>query len=263
MYDAVLRDKLITAGWIQPVDPDNIQNPEDIFPFALDGFRVGGDLYGVPVFLCGNFLIYDLECGILVTAEHITDLADESELLVINSKDSGNRSQYTIEAIADILGEANPSADSGAEDMMLLIDRLAIDEHEQDKDPQVAMAYDSGLGQGYIGFSESMCLLTNRIEQTGIKQISFSDRENTRRLYADAAAVTSGVKGQRYEKSLELINIMAEAEVLTALSVKDGNPQYLLLPRRSPYQFLTGQFQIYSRMEEMACNENNHVILTP
>ena len=33
MYDAVLRDKLITAGWIQPVDPNSIQNPEVISAF--------------------------------------------------------------------------------------------------------------------------------------------------------------------------------------------------------------------------------------
>ena len=102
-----------------------------------------------------------------------------------------------------------------------------------------------------------------RIDQTSIKSISFSDRENVSRVYADAAAVTSGVDSQRYEKCLELINIMAGADLLTALSVLDGQPQYLLLPRKSPYRPLAGRFPIYAQMEELADNQNNHVILTP
>lgn len=62
---------------------------------------------------------------------------------------------------------------------------------------------------------------------------------------------------------LELINIMADADVLTELSVQDGNPQYLLLARRTPYQHLAGQFQLYEKMEELASDEKNQTILTP
>ena len=47
----------------------------------------------------------------------------------------------------DILREANPKADSGAEEMLSLIVRLAIDTHKRDTDTQVALAYDSGIGQ--------------------------------------------------------------------------------------------------------------------
>ena len=52
-----------------------------------------------------------------------------------------------------------------------------------------------------------------------------SSRENTPRLYVDAVAITSGVGGLRYEKCLELINIMAEADVMKELSVQDGAAQ--------------------------------------
>ena len=119
-----------------------------------EGFTVEGKLYGIPVFLCGNFLIYDQGCEAVATAEHITDLTDASGILVVNSEDPVNRPQYVSEVIADETGEANPSADDGAEDMMRLIDRLAIDAHKHDNDTQVATAYDSGVGQGYIGFNE-------------------------------------------------------------------------------------------------------------
>ena len=106
-------------------------------------------------------------------------------------------------------------------------------------------------------------MLKNRFDRTGIKSISFSDRENTLRLYADAAAVTSGVSGLRYEKCLKLMNVMAEADVLTSLSAGNGVPQYLLLARKSPYKSLVGKFPIYKRLEELACSEKNNVSLTP
>ncbi len=73
--------------------------------------------------------------------------------------------------------------------------------------------------------------------------------------------MTTGAKGQRYEKSLKLMNVMAEADILTALSVRDGVPQYLLLARESPYQPLADQFEIYNQLECLASNEENHVIV--
>ena|GEM_PF-1423735 len=290
MYDAILQDAIVAEGWIQPIEPEEIQNSEDIYSFALEGVTKNDQLYGIPVFLCGNFLIYDQDCTELEEAEHITDLAEEYGMLVINSEVTENRHQYTIEAIADIRGEANPSIEASAEnentanentvhtgaanrnaaidsvvDIMMLIDRLAVETHKNDDDMHVALAYDFGVGQGYIGFSESMRLLDKRSGTTLIKSISFSDKENILRLYTDAVAVTAGVKakGKRYEKCLELMNIIADADTLTALSVHEGSPQYLLLARKAPYQSLSEQYPLYVNLEELASDQNNHVILTP
>ena len=71
------------------------------------------------------------------------------------------------------------------------------------------------------------------------------------------------MKGQRYEKCLELMNVMAEAEVLTGLSVQDGAPQYLMPARKTPYGELAERFPLYAQMEKLAGNEGNHTILTP
>lgn len=263
MYDAVVQEALIENGWIQPIDPDKVYNAEDIFPFALEGLTADGRLYGIPALLCGSFMIYDMDCADLAAAEHLTDLADESETLVINSKFSMNRPQYIHEILADTLGEANPTAGSDSDELMALVDTLAVDAHEQDDDAQVAAAYDSGIGKGYIGFSESIRLLNRRISRTGIKTISFSDQDDLPRMYVDAAAVNSKVKGKRLEKSIELMNIIAEADVLSSLSVENGIPQYLLLARQSSYEPLVKQFPIYEQLEKMASNENNRTILGP
>lgn len=65
-------------GLFLSVEKTCIQEIDDIYPFALEGLTVDGSLYGIPAFLCGNFLIYDISCGILAGAEHITDLTGES-----------------------------------------------------------------------------------------------------------------------------------------------------------------------------------------
>ncbi len=263
MYDAVIRDDLIEGGWIQPIDPDTVQESEDIFSFALEDLTVDGKLYGVPVFLCGNFLIYDVDCTDLAEAEHLTDFRDESEFLVINSELDTSRPQYIYEVLADTLGEANPTAGKDTDGLMDLIDRLAIDAHKRDNDTQVALAYDSGIGKGYIGFSESLRLLSKRISQTGIRSISFSNQDDVSRLYVDAVAINSDVKGTRYEKCIELMNGIAEADVLSSLSVQNGAAQYLLLARKTPYETLSEGFPLYAELEKLASNDNNRVILGP
>jgi len=59
------------------------------------------------------------------------------------------------------------------------------------------------------------------------------------------------------------MNIMAGADLLTALSIHEGAPQYLLLARKSPYPSLTARFPLYAQLEQLAEKEKNHVILTP
>lgn len=108
-----------------------------------------------------------------------------------------------------------------------------------------------------------MRFLENRVNETQIRTISFGDQENIFRLYVDNAALTAGVEGQRYEKCLELMNVMVEADVLTKLSVKEGAPQYLMLARKTPYQNLINQFELYVQIEKLASNEKNNTILTP
>ena len=173
MFDAILRNQIIDAGWIQPIDPKEVKQSEDIYAFAKEGLTADGSLYGIPVFLCGNFLVYDQTSAALSEAEHLTDLADLSEILVVNCEFPDNREQYIIEATADSLGKENPAPEECSEERMELLESLAIEKHKQDDDFHVAEAYDAGTGMGYIGFSESMRLLKERIGHTAIKSISF------------------------------------------------------------------------------------------
>ena len=75
--------------------------------------------------------------------------------------------------------------------------------------------------------------------------------------------MTAGVEGPRYEKCIELINVIAEADILRYLSVQNGRPQYLLLARRSPYASLVEEYPLYLRLEELASDDNNRMIVIP
>jgi thiamine pyridinylase len=262
MYDSIMCDTLIENNWIQPIAETDIQDKEDILPFALEGFFRDGKLYGIPVFLCGNFLIYDENCENLASAEHLTDLAGERKILVAATEDPMNKPQYYLEAVADIQGTPHPSdqPNQDAEQMVALLNQLAIEEYKAADFDQVPVIYDGGTGKGYLGYSESMRLLKARSSHTGIKQISFSEKENMPRLYADAVAVTSGVQGQRFEKCLELMNLISSAQTLQDLSVVDGRPQYLMLARKSLYDTLSARFPLYSTLKELAFDERNSVI---
>ena len=260
MYDAVMMDALVGAGWIRPIDASSVREAEDLYPYTLAGLTLDGRLYGIPVFLCGYYLIYDRDCALLAGAEHITDLDGEEGILVISSEDEGDREQFRLEALADLAGDADAAADTEAEEILALIDRLAVTDHKKDHSRDVARAYDEGIGGGYISYTETMRFLDKRAARTDIRPISFGSGKDVPRVYLDAAAVTSGAEGKRYEKCLELINVMAEAGILADLSAHGGRPQYLLLPRRSPYAALAERFPLYARLEEIAANGDSRVI---
>ena len=62
---------------------------------------------------------------------------------------------------------------------------------------------------------------------------------------------------------MDRLEMIADARVLTALSVNNGVPQYLLLPRKSPYESLRERFPMYAQIEKLASDENNQTILGP
>lgn len=57
------------------------------------------------------------------------------------------------------------------------------------------------------------------------------------------------------------MNVMADSAILSALSLQEGKPQYLLIARKSLYADLIEEYPIYSRLEELAADQNNHVIV--
>ena len=105
-----------------------------------------------------------------------------------------------------------------------------------------------------------MRFLKERMPETYIKTVSFGSGNNIPLLYADAVAVTAGVSGERYDKCVELMNVMADAEILTSLSDDNGEPAYLLLARQSPYTVLSEKFPLYNQLEKIASDENNQII---
>lgn len=263
IYDVYMQNDLIQNGWIQPIDREMIQDAEDFYPFSLEGATVDGKIYGIPIFLCGNFLIYDKNCEALARAEHITDLSDQEELLLIATEHKNTSIQYHDEATADILGVGNPAGLEcpEADQIMSLIDRLAIDSYQGTEPEDLPAIYDQGIGMGFMGFSEYLPMLDKRLDDTDIKQISFGEGDNIKRFYVDMAAVNGKVDGKRYEKCVELVNIMADAELLADYSSYQNKPKYLLMARKEIYDLLKERYPLYKRLQTLIDGSDNFVIM--
>ena len=84
---------------------------------------------------------------------------------------------------------------------------------------------------------------------------------NTTWTYGGSTWNGTSVSGLRYEKCVELMNVIADADILTSLSVQDGKPQYLLLARKSAYAALETRFPLYRKLEEIASDKQNCTIV--
>ena len=138
--------------------------------------------------------------------------------------------------------------------------QLAVKGHEKNLPEDVARAYDARKGMGCINYSEIMRFMENRIEDTDIKAISFGKADNMPRVYADGVAIASGIQGAKYDKCMELLNVMSEADIALKLSVVDNKPQYILLPIISPYGDIARRYPIYGKLKALVTDSRNHVI---
>ena len=56
VFDAVFFSHFVEEGYLAPLDMSQVQNADDILPFALDGCTVDGNIYAIPQIVCTNLL---------------------------------------------------------------------------------------------------------------------------------------------------------------------------------------------------------------
>lgn len=79
-------------------------------------------------------------------------------------------------------------------------------------------------------------------------------------FFADIVSLSTGVTNEeKIEKCLQLINIMASEEFLTALATGKENAQYLLPARPSVYPIVAEKYPMYEKLHELVADENNRI----
>ena len=151
------------------------------------------------------------------------------------------------------LGNIDVSANEKA------LDGAAAPEYTDAAGNSLAGLYDSGTADGYFGYAETMRFLSKRIDTTEVKQISIDKQSNIPLFYCDLAGISADVPDDKNGLCMDLIRIMTDEEVMKRVSVKDGDPQYLMFPRSSFYDDMEKEYPMYAKLGKIAGNENNRL----
>ena len=264
MYDTILEREFIEKGYIKPLDISEFTDTDDFYAFTLEPAAGYDDNYGVPVFLCCDLLIYDRNNMELSGADSIFDAAESDSRLLISFASYGD-DIYLLDAAADQAEDAEviqfkdrlKNIDVSASKKALA--DAAIPEYTETDSNALAGLYDSGIADGYIGYAETLRFLSRRADTTEIKQISIGRQGNVPLFYCDMAGISADVPDDQTGLCMDLIRIMTDNEVMKRVSVKDGSPQYLIIPRRSFYDDMEKEYPLYAMLKNIAGNENNRL----
>ena len=264
MFDSLLEQSLINNGYLRPVEQQDINEPEDFFDFTMIPAQGKSTLYGEPVLICADFLIYDLNDPVLASAESIIDIAAGGENLLIRYNAAGEYI-YRLDAAADICQDASVTQSEKAvsaidtDESLSAIRKILIRKYMKDNNYELARLYDEGKADGFIGYSENLSAVEHRLNNTGIKLISYSNSDNIPLYFCDMAGISTAVSEDKTDICMDLVNLMADPSILERLTVMDGKPQYLLPARQSVYDTIKDEYPLYGKLQEMIESGNASV----
>ncbi len=256
MYDSLLEQSMISDGYLRPVEQQDIDGKEGFFEFTMIPAQGQSTLYGVPVLLCADFLIYDRNDPVLASADSVTDIAVSGEDLLIRYN-AASEAIYRLDAAADISQDASVIRKESAfgridtGESIGAIEEVLISKYVSESNYELARLYDEGITDGLLGYSENLTAIDNRFDDTGIKLISFSNTDNIPLFFCDMAGISAKASENKTDLCMDLVNLMADPSVLERLTVKDGEPQYLLPARRTSYDTIKEKYPLYGKLQEM------------
>ena len=262
MYDVIMERAFIEKGYIRPIDVTDCTDTDDYYAFTLEPAAGYTDNYGIPVFLCCDLLIYDGDNKDLSEANDIFDIAASVSKALISFASYGDH-VYLLDAAVDNtqdpqviqykdwLGDIDVSASKTA------LAEAAVPEYTDTDSNAVAVLYDSGAADGYIGYAETLRFLNRRLARTEVKQISIGKNDNIPLFYCDMAGISADVPDDRIGLCMDMIGIMTDTEVMKRVSVKDDLPQYLMFPRISFYDDMQKVYPMYAKLRTIADDSNN------
>ena len=256
MFDSLIEQGMISNGYLRPVDQQDMNEPEGFFEFTMMPAQGQSTLYGVPVLICADFLIYDRNDPVLASADSMMDIAAGGEDLLIRFN-AACEAIYRLDAAADISQDASVTQSAKAitgvdtGESLDAIRETLISKYKYENNYELARLYDEGKADGLIGYSENLTAIDDRLDDTGIKLISLSDTGNIALYFCDMAGISAEVSEGKTDICMDLANLMADPSVLERLTVMDGKPQYLLPARRTVYDTIKDEYPLYGKLQEM------------
>ena len=283
VYDAMYFDKYLDQGWLLPLTDDEIENREDLIPFALEGCTADGTVYSIPEFLCADFLFTRRDDAAMSEVDTIPELFavlgpvgsedvpfQENEGLLVNLSVKSCLFSWYFQALAD--AEQADTADllpvdpdrlsTEAYDSLAMVRKMAglaqmtwipEDGYEFARGESFAQGY----GRAFIGPSENLGVMGDEAENMDIRLISMTDDSNIPYFYADHAAVNAHIRPDKRALAVELLNVITGTKVMVSACSPNGpeeNYQYLLPARISAYDELGKTDPVYGQLRALAAD---------
>ena len=263
---------MASQGYFREYDPADIEAFDELIPFAKDSITVNGKIYGVPQLLCENFLVYHRGDTEMDEVENFADLIrvmerGHTEGLPVNSDAdkvwidfNKQYAYYALDGVMDEHGSYEPFTGTMVEEHMPpvydLFDCLMDWSMETEDGSVDPAAFGAGCGRAMLCFSENIWQTGLPADDLVIRTIAFSDAPNIPLAYIDSVAVSDWVKDEkRYEKCLELVNLMTGKEYVERLLMYQGKPQYLMPARNDVFMEYSEKYPLYAELYDRMTKE--------
>ena len=78
-------------------------------------------------------------------------------------------------------------------------------------------------------------------------------------FYVDAVAVNAQISEEKKPLALELLNMLSGRDMMVRVSIRDGQPRYLLPARYSVYDALAADYPIYAELKRVVSSPDGCV----
>ena len=276
MYDALVLTYLVENKRIQAIAPDDMENVDGIFPFAMDGAFHKGWYYGMPYFLCGDFLIYYKDDADVAAAENVSQLYTVGKKKQKENPDTGlavfseySAPYYYLDVYIDFSEKYTffdnlPDSKNLDKRLLRYLDEISSITLDPSDPKTTAMTSLELFAQGYafafLGMSEHMSSLNHIADQLAIKNFAFAEEENIPMLYTDVVSIASHVTDpEKLELCKKLMNLIASEEFLADYCFRSGGPQYILPARESVYLAAEKDYPLYGQLHELVTHPANRI----
>jgi thiamine pyridinylase len=285
VFDAIFLTYFQASNFLSPIRDNEVRNLKDFVPYAIEGARIKGQLYGIPQLGCTNVLFYRKGDKALAKAKTIQDIFQtigqcpfhgvippENVGMMVDLSGKTTDACLYLETVQDLNGIYTPypllppaaEADKHSIKNLQLILKMANKEHANWPPPEEepykrAALFGEGKGRALIGFTEFMSAMGANVDKVAFKLISFGDKDNVPLFYTDIIGInaTTVARGNRLH-ALKLANLLASTKVMVAISkpTKDNEfPQYLMPVRKSVFKELGKKYPIYRAMHVLLIKE--------
>lgn len=283
VFDAMYFEYFRSKGYLASMSPGEIANESDFLSYAIDGVKVSGNYYAIPLLGCANILFFDKANTALKNATTLSDVnsalgqctytseipPDRRGLMVDMAGTTTNVALYadTAHSLTGTYPLPQPAPSNlnqqAIANMTSIMSMASFRDATAHNVPAYGRAawYNSGYGTAYVGYTESMSQMSaSTLANIDFKVMPLSNAGNRPLFYADVIGVNAAITNPgRRALAVQLANVMAASDtVVNAYKAETtgGNPQYLMATRTSVFKTLAQTYPLYANMLSLVTDNN-------